>query len=75
MLNTEIPKHSLVNASHLHWLSVKLPEIYAMECSELEYSLRSWVCEAMVVRGLLFESSCTSASFDSSVNACVSIPV
>ena len=70
----KILKHSLVIVGHLYCPSVKLPEMYATKCSELELSLRSWVCESTLVGGLLFETSCMSASFDSSIDACVSMP-
>ena len=74
IFDMKILKHSLVIVGHLHWISMKLPEIYAMGCSELECSLRFWVCESTLVRGLLFESSCTGASFDLSIDVCVSMP-
>ena len=70
----KIMKHPLVIMGHLHWLSMKLPEMYATEYNELEWGLRSWVCEATLVRGLLFESNCTSALYNLSIDACVSTP-
>ena len=74
LIDMKIPKHSLVIAGHLHWLSMRLPEIYATGCTKLELSLRYWVCDSTLGRGSLSVSRCMSVSFDSSFNPCVRIP-
>ena len=74
LIYMKIPKHSLVIADHLHWLPVKLPEIYAIGWTKLELSLRSWVCDSTLERGSLPASRCMSALSNFSIDACVGMP-
>ena len=74
LIDIKMPKHSFVIAGHLHWPSVKLLEIYATGWTMLDLSWRSCIWDSTLLRGSLSENNFMSASFDSSVEACVSMP-
>ena len=73
-INMNTLKHSFVITGHLHWLQLKLPYMYATGWTTFDGSQKSWVCDSMLVSGILLVSIFISISLESAVDAWVSTP-
>ena len=67
------PKHSFVIAGYLHWLSVKLPEIYATGWTMFDLVCRSCAWD-LTLLSVSLSMNYFECFIESSVEAWVSMP-